>query len=103
VYAYDPVTNVWRARAPMPMALTGLASAVIDNKLYVAGGGTCYTCAGVRRLQVYDPATNTWAVKTPMPTARLAAAGAVAGGKFYVLGGLNDFTYGLAKVEAYTP
>ena len=87
----------------MPLALTGLASAVIGNKLYVAGGGTCTSCGGTTTLQVYDPATNTWAVKRPMPTARLAAAGAALQGKFYVVGGVTSSGASVGKVEAYTP
>lgn len=103
-WVYDPATNVWSARAPMPVALTDLASAVINKKLYVAGGATCSSwCGGTRTLQVYDPVTDTWALKAPMPTARSAAAGAAAQGKFYVIGGWTRDKLGISKVEAYTP
>jgi N-acetylneuraminic acid mutarotase len=103
-WVYDPATNAWSARAPMPVVLTDLASAVIDKKLYVAGGATCSSwCGGARTLQVYDPVTDTWEVKAPMPTGRSAAAGAVAQGKFYVIGGSTADRLGISKVEAYTP
>lgn len=103
VYAYDPVTNAWSARAPMPTALNTMASAVIDKKLYVAGGAGCSACEGGRTLYVYDPATNSWTEKRPLPTGRTAAAGAVAQGKLYVVGGFTDLQYGIARVDAYTP
>jgi N-acetylneuraminic acid mutarotase len=103
VYAYDPVANAWSARAPMPKALFGMASAVIDKKLYVAGGDQCFSCDGLRTLYVYDPVTNSWTVKSPMPAGHFAAAGAVAQGQLYVVGGFTAAKYGITRVDVYTP
>jgi N-acetylneuraminic acid mutarotase len=35
---YDPATNLWSTKAPMPTARTRLGSAVINNLLYAVGG-----------------------------------------------------------------
>ena len=35
---YDPATNTWDAVAPMPTGRDGLATAVVDGKLYALGG-----------------------------------------------------------------
>ena len=51
VEVYDPATNKWATRKPMPGPQSGLASAAVSAKLYVIGG---------TRKSVYDPATNTW-------------------------------------------
>lgn len=102
VEAYDPATNTWQHKAPIPGPLYSAASAVINGKLYVAGGiGSKGT--EVRGLRVYDPATDQWTTKLQMPTARNDAAGSAASGKFFVLGGSNASSYNLRTVEAYTP
>ena len=35
---YDPQTNSWSTRAPMPTARSGIAAAVVNNELWVFGG-----------------------------------------------------------------
>lgn len=88
---YDPQSNAWTAKAPMPTPRSGMAAAVLDGKLYVAGGlGPCPPCPGYSSLEVYDPLTDTWDVsRAPMPVALSVAGGAAVNGKFYVAGGNN--------------
>src|SRR5439155_1119289 len=38
VEEYDPATNTWRARSPMPTARNHAAIGVVNNKIYVIGG-----------------------------------------------------------------
>ena len=38
VEEYDPVTNIWRTMTSMPTARHGLATAVLNNKIYALGG-----------------------------------------------------------------
>jgi N-acetylneuraminic acid mutarotase len=38
VYEYDPAIGKWTARAPMPTMRGGGVAAVVDGKIYVAGG-----------------------------------------------------------------
>src|SRR5262249_36244639 len=38
VFAYDPSSNTWTPRASMPTARGALSVAVIDGKIYAAGG-----------------------------------------------------------------
>jgi N-acetylneuraminic acid mutarotase len=85
VEAYNPTTNTWATKAPMPAANRDFGIATINNKVYVVGGYPHYTAN-----QVYDLATNTWTVKAAMPIRR-AALGAAAGpnGKLYIFGGEN--------------
>lgn len=88
---YDPQSNAWTAKAPMPTPRSLMAAAVIEGKLYVAGGrGPCPPCPGYSILEVYDPLTDTWDVsRAPMPVALSGAGGAAVNGKFYVAGGNN--------------
>jgi hypothetical protein len=89
VEAYDPATNTWTPRAPMPTARAGLALAAAANgKLYAVGGFNGSTLATVEE---YDPTTNAWATRAPMPTAR-HSLGEAAGpnGKLYAIGGYSS-------------
>src|SRR6185436_721417 len=76
VYRYDVDDDVWTSVAELPQARGALAAAVIDGKIYAAGG-----VPGGRDLTVYDPATNSWTTRAPMPTAREHLAAAAFGGK----------------------
>jgi hypothetical protein len=81
------------------------AAAVLDGKVYIAGGiergGTADRVGA--RMEEYDPDARIWTRRTPMPTARAFAAAAVIQGKVFVFGGLDDAGKALATVEAYDP
>ena len=66
VWMHDPAVGGWVARAPMPTARSGGGKAVIDGKIYVAGGRP----PGGSAFEVYDPATDTWERLPDMPTQR---------------------------------
>jgi Kelch motif len=36
--AYDPATNRWEQRTPMPTARSGIAAAVLEGRMFVFGG-----------------------------------------------------------------
>src|SRR3954468_8525254 len=63
---YDPATNSWTAMAPLPVARGATGGAVINGKIYVAGG--LEDGASVTAFTAYDPATNTWQTLPNMPT-----------------------------------
>jgi N-acetylneuraminic acid mutarotase len=99
---YDPATNTWTYKAPMPTPSSGFAIAVFQNKIYCIGGGVTQFFNASKaswdvKLEVgfnlvYDPATNTWEKKTPMPTPRVMASASVVNGKIYVFGGYPNRT-----------
>ncbi|MBI4727901.1 MAG: hypothetical protein HY775_00120 [Acidobacteria bacterium] len=96
VEAYNPVTNTWATKAPMPTARAGIGVAVVGRKIYVAGGrtGKFYAdCCALATLEIYDTATMTWTAGPPMPTARANVYSTVAiGSRIYVIGGYNPAT-----------
>lgn len=104
---YDPQSNAWTTKAPMPHASGDLAVGVVNGILYAVGGQDHPQDESppFNYLQAYDPATDTWSAKAPMPTARRALAVAVSNGKLYAIGGQSDILTGtlVATVEAYDP
>ncbi|MGH7801012.1 MAG: Kelch repeat-containing protein [Thermodesulfobacteriota bacterium] len=103
---YDPATDTWTTKAPMPTPREGAMAAALNGKLYVVGGliHYCFVSDGVwtGTLEVYDPATDTWTTKAPMPTARGFFGVGVMNGKLYAIGGFNSSGF-LATVEVYDP
>jgi N-acetylneuraminic acid mutarotase len=102
--AYNPRTNVWSPRAPMPTARAALAAASASNGTIYAIGGLDARRHPLATVEAYDPRTDSWRKRASLPTARGDLA-AVAGrdGKIYAIGGWKGAGSALATVEAYTP
>jgi len=106
---YDPATNTWTLKKPMPGSLSDFATAVYENKIYCIGGGVnqffnfttgrwdTKLSQGINA--VYNPATDTWEMKTPMPISKASATAHVVNGQIYVLGGFPNGTLN----EVYDP
>jgi N-acetylneuraminic acid mutarotase len=103
VYVYDPATDTWSQRAPMPSPRGALSVAEHDGKLYAIGGYD--RKANSAAVEVYDPVRNTWASRAPLPTPRDHLAAATVAGKVYAIGGrLNgDYRRNLSVTEVYDP
>jgi N-acetylneuraminic acid mutarotase len=108
---YDPATNTWETKAPMPTARNHAAIGAVNNKIYILGGrvGNAFItrASNTDIVEVYDPATDQWGpLLAPMPTPRSAVAWGVNRGRIYVVGGevrnpVLSATYRV--VEAYDP
>ena len=112
VQSFDPATNAWRARAPMPTARAHFAAAAIGGIVYAAGGEVAKDASGdcVRTdvVEAYDPSSDRWTTRAPLPEARCCFGAAVAkdsGGteKLYVFGGSGRSGTALRTVYAYDP
>jgi hypothetical protein len=107
VQAYDPATNTWEDKAPLPEGRHGAASAVVNGKIYVRGGGDSGDFGGSNlraAVAIYDPRTNLWRMGADIPTPRRAAAVVSVGGYIYSLGGIipgPNWPATLASVERY--
>ncbi|MBT0159506.1 hypothetical protein G4O51_05930 [Candidatus Bathyarchaeota archaeon A05DMB-2] len=99
---YDPATDTWTFRKPMPTPRIAFAIAVYRNKIYCIGGRSIAgsTSGGYTGVnEVYDPTTDTWETKAPMLTARGWLTAAVVNGKIYLIGGYPNGTLN----EVYDP
>jgi len=82
---YDPATNTWRTRAPVPASGRAIG-AVVNGKLYVV-----VSAASGPATYAYNPATNTWVHKASPKTGHDALVQVSLGGKNYLLAvGGND-------------
>jgi len=102
---YDPATDTWTYKEPIPTQRSNFAIAVYKNKIYCIGGRTTIqgtsepTSVSTGINEAYDPATDTWENKTSMPTARWQLTANVVNGKIYLIGGDG----GMQVNEAYDP
>ncbi len=111
VEEYDPATNVWRSRTPMPTPRNHLAAETVDGRIYAIGGRLAGAFiigmpGNTDVVQEYDPAADSWVTKAPMPTARSGLNAASLGGIIYVAGGeVQTYQYLAAfrAFEAYAP
>jgi N-acetylneuraminic acid mutarotase len=87
LFVYDPATNQWSQKRPMPGTNEGGATGVINNKLYVLTGCFAEDCSPLgTTFYRYDPTTNQW-TSLPTPPSNLfrSIAGTI-GKKFYTSG-----------------
>jgi hypothetical protein len=79
---YDISTNSWTTGAPIPSALSDMATVLWNGVVYVAGG---YDGTGdVNTLYAYDIAADTWTTLAPMPQAIDSPGFGAINGKLYI-------------------
>ncbi len=104
-YEYDPATNTWTTKTPMPVSRYGATreNPVINGKIYVTHGhaGTPFFVTNY----AYDPATDTWEQKGPALHPRDGVSCGVIDNHLYVIGGRDvpSNPYGVAWSEVYYP
>jgi N-acetylneuraminic acid mutarotase len=97
---FDPATNTWTSKKPMPTPRYGFAIAVYNNKIFCIGGENRAGYTGAN--EVYDPATDTWETKTSSSYPRYGISANVVGNKIYVIGGFTG-EYFPTLNEVYYP
>jgi N-acetylneuraminic acid mutarotase len=107
---YDPATNTWQSRSPMPTSRNHAAIGVVNGKIYVLGGrlGAVFVNASPTDVvEEYDPATDSWGfAKAKMSMPRSGTAYGSYGGRIYVAGGEyldNQIVGTYRSVEAFDP
>ncbi|MGC9342943.1 MAG: Kelch repeat-containing protein, partial [Bacteroidales bacterium] len=62
VEEYDPATDTWKRKTPMPTVRWAHCAAVVDGKIYIIGGaeGWPFGDTYVFDMIIYDPALDTW-------------------------------------------
>ena len=65
-HAYDPATDKWTPRNPLPTARSGHGAVLYRGKVFVMGGEGTNRVFG--QMEAYDPAADRWEQYAPMPT-----------------------------------
>lgn len=86
---YDPATDSWSTKTPIPTAICFYASAVFEDKIYVLGG---QSAIAENLNQIFDSTTDTWTLGMSLPKGLYYAAVAVTTGvnapkRIYLIGG----------------
>jgi N-acetylneuraminic acid mutarotase len=101
VESYDPVLDLWTARADMHTARGALVAGVVNGKICAIGGAD--DDGVIASTEEYDPVADRWTKKRDMPTARAGASAVVVNGLIYVIGGVDAPGAPSVAVEVYDP
>ncbi|MCH8153074.1 MAG: hypothetical protein IH830_11980 [Planctomycetes bacterium] len=93
--AYNPGSDTWTSKEPMPTTDRGwLTATAVGGKIYVMGGADSHENPSTYDIvEVYYPATNSWDTgdpSHPMPRPRHDHAAVEVDGKIYLIGGTDD-------------
>ena len=100
--AYDPKSDRWDTRAPMPTGRDHTGTLVVGQHIHVVGGRVDSFHTNSNLHHVYDAQKDHWAPRRPLPTARSGHGAVLYRGKIFVMGGEGtDRVFG--QNEAYDP
>lgn len=106
---FDPKTNTWKRLPDAPRARDHASVALLEGKLYVAGGRQTperqLKNRAVPEMDIYDFNTGKWTTAvSPLPTLRAGNSTIVFEKKIVVLGGESDTQESAHReVEAFNP
>lgn len=98
---YDPTTDAWTRRAPMPTARIQHGAAAIGSKVYVVGGSSDGTDV-LATAEVYDASTDSWRTLPSLPTARRDVVVVAFGGLIWAIDGF-DGTGAYLAADVFDP
>jgi N-acetylneuraminic acid mutarotase len=98
---YNPATDTWTFKTPMPTSRMDFAISVWKGKIYCIGGITENGPTNIN--EVYDTKTDTWVNKTSLPTTRIELESKTVDNKIYLVGGKNTSDIETHLNEVYNP
>ncbi|MBK8704223.1 MAG: T9SS type A sorting domain-containing protein [Saprospiraceae bacterium] len=103
VWEYDPLTDTYTAKAPMPAGICEAAVAEYNGKIYLFGGYLIFGQLFTNWVFEYDVAYNSWSQKESLATAKSCTGAATLNDKIYLIGGGILGGTGLTTVDIYDP
>ncbi len=86
---YDPATDMWSSKAPMPTAAMNLQASVVGGKIYlISGMADPENIKLSNATWIYDPQADSWSQGADIPNPVFSYASAAVGSKIYVEGGV---------------
>ena len=104
VQEYDPKTDRWRERAPLPMALSHAGVTGLNGKIFVVGGflKNVHLYAQPYAFE-FDPAKNSWRALPWMKAARGSVGVVALNGKIHAIAGRGIDRITVGTHEVYDP
>jgi N-acetylneuraminic acid mutarotase len=107
---YDPANDSWTIETPIPTAVYGYASAMINGKIYIIGGSKAATQGSstyINSNQVYDTQTDKWSLCANLPAVAAYGVAAttenyMAPSRLYFIGGYFYDSFS-AQTQVYNP
>jgi N-acetylneuraminic acid mutarotase len=81
---YDPKTNTWETKSPMPIDRAGMQANMVGGRIYISGGFGQYS-SYQNSTEAYDPITDSWSLMAPMPNTQVEFASAALDGKIFFI------------------
>jgi hypothetical protein len=101
---YDPATDIWRERRPMPQPLSHPNATVLNGKIYIVGGFMAQVhVAAQDAVFEYDPVADTWRTLPSLKVARGSVGVVAVNGKIHAIGGRTIDRVTSAVHEVYDP
>ena len=94
---YDPVTNTWETLNSLSVARAGLASAVLNGKLYAIGG------IGLSSVEIYDASTGVWSAGLSLPSEVNRGTAITVNNKIYLIVGKNASEQNINQLLCFDP
>lgn len=102
-HVYDPKTDTWFERAPIPRGVNHLGIVAYNNKIYAVGGFIEQNKNPVDNVWEYDIASDKWKALAPLPKARGAVSVVELNGKIHAIGGRDSDNISVGTHEVYDP
>ncbi len=80
---YDPKTDAWTFKSPMPTPRANFGITVYQNKIYCIGGTAAGGASAVN--EVYDPTTDRWTPRSAIPATASYLTANVVNHKIYLI------------------
>jgi len=92
-FAYNPASDTWAPKQPMPIGLSNLAAHAIGERIYVFGGYSGRDGFNPAVL-AYDPASDSWSLRSSRPAYSYIFMSALSRGKVFIIGGQGTIDNG---------
>jgi len=102
VEAYDPSSNTWSTKSPMPTPRDSIATVVVGGIIYVIGG-FLNGSGRLNTVESYNPATDTWTEEAPLLLGKSYEAAGLLGSTIVAAGGLTNAGDVTGDNEGYDP
>jgi N-acetylneuraminic acid mutarotase len=108
---YNPSNDTWSTAAPLPIAVQGYSSVVLNGKIYIIGGSTesmsLQNTLITDATQVFDPKSGNWSTTEKLPNvdsygAAAATEGYMVPSRIYCIGGYSNEEFS-SQVQVYYP